>query len=113
MFFMLDILDDLEKLTFQKDAIAVIDVNNSLERTRLALNALHVRAGANARKFEQSVKGNVLETVTLNRHADGSDDRELTNLNRVVNAASQYLAKRFHNFEHDPVLQHTGSGALG
>ena len=105
MFFMLDILDELQKvsLLFQKDEVAVSDVKNSLERTTLALNALLARPGANVRKFEQSFNGNVFETVTLNKHAN--DDAELINLkNRVVNTTSQYLANRFDNFEHDPVL---------
>lgn len=102
MFFMLDILDELQKLslTFQ---VAVSDVKNALERTSLSLTALLARPGANVRKFEQSFNGNVFETVILNKHVN--DDAELTNLkNRVVNATSQYLANRFDNFEHDPVL---------
>lgn len=105
MFFMLDILDELQKLslTFQKDEVAVSDVKNALERTRLSLTALLVRPGANLRKFEQSVNGNVFETVTLNKRVN--DDAELTNLkNRVVNATSQYLGDRFDNFEQDPIL---------
>ena len=105
MFFMLDILDELQKvsLLFQKDEVAVGDVKYSLERTTLALNALLARPGANVKKFEQSVNGNVFETVTLNKHAN--DDAELINLkNKVVNTTRQYLANRFDNFEHDPVL---------
>ena len=105
MFFMLDILDELQKLSliFQKDEVAVSDVQNALERTRLSLTALLARPGANVRKFEQSLNGNVFETVTLNKHVN--DDAQLTNLkNRVVNATSQYLANRFDNFGHDPVL---------
>ena len=84
MFFMLDILDELQKLslTFQKDEVAVNDVKNALERTRLALNALLARSGTHSRTFEQSLSGNVFETVTLNKHLN--DDGELTNLkNRV------------------------------
>ena len=103
MFFMLDILDELQKLslTFQKDEVAVNDVKNALERTRLSLTAL--LAGTNLRKFEQSVNGNVFETVTLNKRVN--DDAELTNLkNRVVNATDQYLGNRFDNFEQDPFL---------
>ena len=102
---MLDILDELQKLsiTFQKDEVAVSDVKNVLECTRLSLIALLARPGANVRKFEQSVNGNVFETVTLNKNRN--DDVELTSLkNRVVTATSQYLANRFDNFEHDPVL---------
>ena len=90
-------------MNFQKDEVAVSDVKNALERTRLSLIALLARPGANVRKFEQSVNGNVFETVTLNKNRN--DDIELTNLkNRVVNATSQYVANRFDNFEHDPVL---------
>jgi len=105
MFSVLDILDELQKLslTFQKDEVAVSDVKNALVRTRLSLTALLVRPGANLRKFEQSVNGNVFETVTLNKHVN--DDAELTNLkNRVVNATNQYLGNRLDNFEQDPVL---------
>ena len=105
VFFMLDILDELQKvsLLFQKDEVAVSDVKNSLECTTLALNILLARPGANVRKFEQSVNGNVFETVTLNKHEN--DNAELINLkNRVVNTTSQYLANWFDNFEHDPVL---------
>ena len=105
MFFMLDILDELQKLslTFQKDEVAVSDVKNALERTRLALNALLARPGTHLRKFEESLHGNVFETVTLNKRTN--DDGELTNLkNRVVNVTCQYLANRFDNFENDPVL---------
>jgi len=105
MFFMLDILDELQKLslTFQKDEVAVSDVKNALERTRLSLTALLARPGANLRKFEQSVNVTVFETVTLNKRVN--DDAELTNLkNRVVNATNQYLGDRFDNFEQDPVL---------
>ena len=107
MFFMLEILDELLKLslTFQKDEVAVIDVNNALERTRQALNALLARPGTQSRTFEQSLNGNSFETVTLNKHLIVNDDGELTNLkNRIVNAISQYLANRFDNFERDPVL---------
>ena len=105
MFFMLDILDELQKLslTFQKDEVAVSDVKNALERTRLSLTALLARPGANLRKFEQSVNGSVFETVTLNKRV--KDDAELTNLkNRVVNATNHYLGNRFDSFEQDPVL---------
>ena len=105
LFFMLDILDELQKLslTFQKDEVAVSDVKNALERTRLALNALLARPGTHLRKFEESLHGNVFETVTLNKRTN--DDGELTNLkNRVVNVTCQYLANRLDNFENDPVL---------
>ena len=90
-------------MTFQKEEVAVSDAKNALERTRLALNALLARSGTHSRTFEQSLNGNVFETVTLNKHLN--DDGELTNLkNRVVNAISQHLANRFDNFESDPVL---------
>ena len=89
MFFTLDILDELQKLslTFQKEEVAVSDVKNALDRTRMTLNALLARQGTHSRTFEQSLNGNVFETVTLNKHLN--DDGEPTNLkNRVVNAIS-------------------------
>ena len=57
MFFMLDILDELQKLSliFQKDEVVVSDVQNALERTRLSLTALLARPGANVRKFVRAV----------------------------------------------------------
>ena len=76
-------------------SLIVSDVKNSLERTTLALDAVLARPGANLRKFEQSVNGNVFETVTLNKHAN--DDAELINL-------KNHTANRFDSFEHDPVL---------
>ena len=64
---------------------------------------MHCLQDTHSRTFEQSLNGNVFETVTLNKHLN--DDGELTNLkNRVVNAISQHLANRFDNFESDPVL---------
>ena len=53
MFFMLDILDELQKVSFlfQKHEVAVSDVKNFLERTTLALNVLLARPGGNVRNF--------------------------------------------------------------
>ena len=89
MFFMLDILYELQRLslTFQNDEVAVSDVKNSLEWARLALCVFLACPGANVGQFEQSLNGDVFETVTLTRHAN--HHVELTNLkNRVLSAIS-------------------------
>ena len=96
MFFMLDVLDELQKLslTFQKDEVGVSDVKNSVERTGLALRALLGRAGTNLRRFEQSLNDSLHETASLTRRQN--DDAEFTNLKEtVVNAINQYVVNRF------------------
>ena len=107
MHFMLDALDVVSHLSLvmQKDAVTLAEVKDSIERTRLSMQALVVRPGAKLSQFLEAVgdHGNHFKGVELNRQ-DG-DIAAFTRLKeRVIGSMVAYVNTRFANVNTNDVI---------
>ena len=107
MHFMLDALDVVSHLSLvmQKDTVTLAEVKDSIECTRLSMQALVVRPGAKLSQFLEAVgdHGNHFKGVELNRQ-DG-DIAAFTRLKeRVIGSMVAYVNTRFANVNTNDVI---------